>query len=78
MAKVVSTTEAKNKLTSLMAWAGEHQDAIIVKFHGKPRAVILSFVEYEKLKALADSSAGAIYSTGCDGLKSGRASVTRT
>ena len=54
MAKVVSTTEAKNKLTGLMAWAGEHQDAVIVESHGKPRAVILSFVEYEKLKSLAE------------------------
>ena len=54
MAKVVSTTEAKNKLTSLVAWAAEHQDVVIVESHGRPRAVILSFAEYEKLKALLE------------------------
>ena len=54
MAKVVSTTEAKNKLTSLVAWAAEHQDVVIVESHGRPRAVILSFAEYEKLKALVE------------------------
>ena len=52
MAKAVSTTEAKNTLTALIAWVRENQDEVIVERHGEPRAVIMSFDEYEKLQAL--------------------------
>lgn len=54
MAKAVSTTEAKNKLTALIAWVREHQDEVIVESHGEPRAVLISFDEYEKLKLLKE------------------------
>ena len=54
MAKAVSTTEAKNKLTALIAWVRENQDEVIVESHGQPRAVIISFDEYENLKTLKE------------------------
>ncbi len=54
MAKAVSTTEAKNKLTALITWVRENRDEVIVESHGEPRAVLMSFEEYEKLQALKE------------------------
>ena len=54
MAKAVSTTEAKNKLTALIAWVRDNQDEVIVESHGEPRAVIMSFDAYEKLQGLRE------------------------
>jgi prevent-host-death family protein len=54
MARAVSTTEAKNKLTELIAWVREQQDEVIVERHGEPRAVIMSFDAYERLAALKE------------------------
>lgn len=54
MAKAVSTTEAKNKLTALIAWVRESRDEIIVESHGRPTAVIISYDEYQKLQVLKE------------------------
>lgn len=54
MAKAVSTTEAKNKLTALIAWVRANQDEVIVESHGEPRAVIMSYEAYEKLQVLRE------------------------
>ncbi len=54
MAKAVSTTEAKNKLTALIAWVRDNQDEVIVESHGEPRAVIMSFEAYEKLQVVRE------------------------
>lgn len=54
MARAVSTVEAKNTLTALIAWAREHRDAVVVENHGKPSAVILSYDEYERLRVLQE------------------------
>lgn len=54
MAKAASTTEAKNKLTALIAWVRDNQDEVIVESHGEPRAVIMSFDTYEKLQVLRE------------------------
>lgn len=54
MPKAVSTSEAKNKLSSLIGWVLEHQDEVIIESHGAPKVVIVSFDEYEKIKKLKE------------------------
>lgn len=56
MPKAVSATEAKNRLGALMAWAVEHRDDVIVEAQGKPRAVIMSFADYEVVQALREQA----------------------
>jgi len=54
MPKAVSTREAKDKLSSLIGWVRENADEVIVENHGQPRAVIMSFAEYQKIRALKE------------------------
>ncbi len=51
MPKVVSTKEAKDKLSALIGWVREHEDEVIVERRGEPAAVIISFAEYGRLEA---------------------------
>lgn len=50
MAREVSATEAKNRLGALLGWVTEENDEVIIEHQGKPRAVIMSIAEYEKIK----------------------------
>ncbi|GAC1654509.1 MAG: hypothetical protein NVS4B8_29710 [Herpetosiphon sp.] len=52
MPKTVTASEAKNRLGALLGWVVEHHDEVIVESHGEPKAVIVAFDEYEKLKKL--------------------------
>ncbi|MBA3947809.1 MAG: type II toxin-antitoxin system Phd/YefM family antitoxin [Herpetosiphonaceae bacterium] len=54
MPKTVTASEAKNKLGSIVGWVVENQEEVIVESYGEPRVVIMSFDEYEKLKALKE------------------------
>ncbi len=54
MPRAVSTREAKDKLSSLIGWVSENADEVIVENHGQPRAVIMSFAEYEKIRAVKE------------------------
>lgn len=54
MPKIVSASEAKNRLGSMMNWAAEHDDEVIVESYGKPKAVIMAYEEYEKLSELRE------------------------
>ena len=54
MPKAVSASEAQEQLSSLIGWAREHGDKVIVESHGEPRAVIIAFEEYERLRALEE------------------------
>lgn len=56
MSKIVSASEAKNKFSALVQWATKHQDDVIVQSHGQPKAVIMSYVEYEALVALKEDA----------------------
>jgi prevent-host-death family protein len=51
MPREVSATEAKNRLGALLSWVTEENDEVIIEHQGKPRAVIISISEYEKVKA---------------------------
>jgi prevent-host-death family protein len=52
--RAVSTTEAKNQLSAMIGWVEDSDDEVIVEHHGQPRAVIMSFAEYQRVQALRD------------------------
>lgn len=54
MSRVVTATEAKNRLGALLEAVAEHQDEVIVESHGRARAVILPVDAYHELKRLRD------------------------
>jgi prevent-host-death family protein len=39
---MVSATEAKNRLASIITWVQDNQDEVIVENHGEPKAVIMA------------------------------------
>lgn len=47
MPRTVSSTEAKTQFGTLLKWASEENDEVIVKFYGEPKAVIVPYQEYE-------------------------------
>lgn len=51
MPRTVSASAAKTQFGSIVAWAIEHRDDVIVESHGKPRVVIIPFEEYQKMAA---------------------------
>lgn len=54
MTRTVTTTEAKAKLSELLGWVREQREAVIVENRGEPRAVILSFDEFEAFRELKE------------------------
>lgn len=52
MPKVVSSTEAQNRFASMMQWANEHNDGVVVEVRGEPRAAILSYADYAEFLRL--------------------------
>jgi prevent-host-death family protein len=56
MPRTVSASEAKTQFAALVEWTVERQDEVIVASHGKPKAVILSFAEYQKLAELREEA----------------------
>lgn len=54
MTKTISVSEAKNKLSAMLDWTINQQDEVIVESHGKPKAVIVSYNEYEKFLELRE------------------------
>ena len=56
MPKTVSASEAKNRLGSLIDWALNHQDEVIVESYGKPKAVIVPYAEYQNFVELREQS----------------------
>ena len=53
MAKIVTATEAKNRLGALMAEAQE--EPVIVEIRGAPKAAIISIDDLRELEALRDA-----------------------
>lgn len=54
MKKRVSVSEAKNQLSAVMDWAVENPDGVIVECHGRPKAAIVSYDEYQQLLTLRE------------------------
>lgn len=48
MPKTVTVSEAKNRLSSMLQWAVDNRDVVVVESHGEPKAVILPYGEYEE------------------------------
>jgi len=56
MPRTVSATEAKNRLGAIVEYAVKNPDGVIIESRGKPRAVILSFEEYQKVKKVQEQA----------------------
>ena len=56
MPMTVSSTEAKSQFGSMVKWATENQDEIIVKHYGEPAVVLLPFASYEELLQLREKT----------------------
>lgn len=52
MPKVLTSTEAQSKFGSVMKWTAEHDDEVIIELYNKPTAVLMSYEEYQKVRAL--------------------------
>jgi prevent-host-death family protein len=50
MSRIVSATDAKSSFGSLLDWAGETGDPVIVERRGRPVGVILSFEAFEDMR----------------------------
>lgn len=49
MAVNVSSNEARNHLGRLLKLASEEDEDVIIKVHGNPTAVLISYAEYEQI-----------------------------
>jgi prevent-host-death family protein len=56
MPRTVSASEAKTKFGSIVDWAAESQDDVIVESHGQPKVVIISFEEYQQVLKLREDA----------------------
>jgi prevent-host-death family protein len=56
MPKTVSASEAKSQFGSLVEWTVQNKDDVIVESHGRPKAAIISFEEYQRLTALREQA----------------------
>ena len=56
MAREISATEAKAKLSALMEWTVANQDEVIIQSRGNPKAVIISYDAYEQYKDLQENA----------------------
>ncbi len=54
MARTISATEAKAKLSSVIDWAVQNKDEVIVESRGNPKAVIMSYDAYTEFMALRE------------------------
>lgn len=52
MPKIVSSTEIQNKFATVMQWASENPDGVVVEVRGKPKAAIITYTEYEEFLRL--------------------------
>lgn len=52
MSKFVSSTEIQNKFATFLQWTAENNDGVVIEVHGKPKAALISYAEYEELLRL--------------------------
>ena len=55
MPKTVSASEAKNHFGSMIMWAGQSNDDVIVEVHGEPKVVIISYDEYQRMTQMRET-----------------------
>jgi prevent-host-death family protein len=56
MIKTISVTEAKNKLSTMLQWASEQGGGVVIESRGEPKAVIISYDEYEEFRTLKEEA----------------------
>ena len=49
MPKTISSTEAQSQFGSILKWAKDNNDEVIVKLYGEPAVVLVPYAEYERL-----------------------------
>jgi prevent-host-death family protein len=54
MSKTMPISEVKTRLPELVSGVEEREDEIVVTRNGKPAAVLVNYVEYERLKETLD------------------------
>jgi prevent-host-death family protein len=52
----VSVSEAKNRLSALLKWATENQEAVVVESRGQPQAAFLSYEHYKEYLSLRETA----------------------
>lgn len=52
MGKIVSVTEAKAKLSSLVSWTKKNKDTVVIQSRGNPQALIIPYVYAEDVEKL--------------------------
>lgn len=52
MQKIVSSTEAKSRFGTLLKWIKEHE--VIIRVHGEPEAVLISYEDYRQIEELRE------------------------
>ena len=52
MPKTISSTEAQSQFGSILKWAKDNNDEVIVKLYGEPAVVLVPYAEYERLEKL--------------------------
>ncbi len=52
--RVYSTTEAKNQFSSILNFVAGSGGAAVIESHGRPRAAVISYEEFEAFKKLKD------------------------
>ncbi len=54
MPKTVSASEAKTNFGAVVDWAVHQNDEVIIQSYGEPKAVLISFTEFQKLAKLRE------------------------
>jgi prevent-host-death family protein len=54
MSKTMPISEVKTRLPELVSAVEEREDEIVVTRNGKPAAVLVNYIEYERLKETLD------------------------
>ena len=58
MVKTISASDAQARLGTMLTWAEENRDGVIIERRGKPAGVLISYDEYEALEKLRRQEAG--------------------
>lgn len=53
--KTVSVSEARQQLNALVEWAIEHQEGVVIEKYNKPKAVIISFEDFQTLQQIKEN-----------------------
>ncbi len=56
MPKTMTATDAKVRLGAMIDWTVEEGDELIIESRGKPKAVLMSYAEFEKVQRLRETA----------------------